>query len=243
MLGVPWARRRSRESSPRRRWRGRWRRCWPAASRSCRRSTSPRDRSATGTSPRSSTRCAQRVREGQSLAATMRARPMFPDVAVKMTEVGESTGALQDMLNSLADFYDEDLDDEPRAVRDARRAGAPHHSGHRHREPAARALPAALPAFFGSALMDVALEHARARPAADRRREPTPTRPNTRPKRAAVLAERYRLEFVDMDAFPDRRRAVPLDSRRADAALRLRAAIAAKARRSSSSCRTRATCR
>jgi type IV pilus assembly protein PilC len=51
----------------------------------------------------------QRVREGQSLAATMRARSIFPDVAVKMTEVGESTGALQDMLNSLADFYDEDL--------------------------------------------------------------------------------------------------------------------------------------
>jgi len=51
----------------------------------------------------------QRVREGQSLAGTMRARPIFPDVAVKMTEVGESTGALQDMLNSLADFYDEDL--------------------------------------------------------------------------------------------------------------------------------------
>jgi type IV pilus assembly protein PilC len=51
----------------------------------------------------------QRVREGQSLAATMRARKLFPDVAVKMTEVGESTGALQDMLNSLADFYDEDL--------------------------------------------------------------------------------------------------------------------------------------
>jgi type IV pilus assembly protein PilC len=51
----------------------------------------------------------QRVREGQSLAATMRARRLFPDVAVKMTEVGESTGALQDMLNSLADFYDEDL--------------------------------------------------------------------------------------------------------------------------------------
>ena len=52
---------------------------------------------------------AQRVREGQSLAATMRARHLFPDVAVKMTEVGEATGALQDMLNSLADFYDEDL--------------------------------------------------------------------------------------------------------------------------------------
>ena len=27
-----------------------------------------------------------------------------------MVEVGESTGALQDMLNSLADFYDEEID-------------------------------------------------------------------------------------------------------------------------------------
>ena len=53
---------------------------------------------------------AQRVREGQSLSSTMRERGVFPDVAVKMTEVGESTGALQDMLNSVADFYDEDLE-------------------------------------------------------------------------------------------------------------------------------------
>lgn len=53
---------------------------------------------------------AQRVREGQSLSATMQERGVFPDVAVKMTEVGESTGALQDMLNSVADFYDEDLE-------------------------------------------------------------------------------------------------------------------------------------
>ena len=40
----------------------------------------------------------------------MRDGGMFPDVAVKMTEVGESTGALQDMLNSLADFYDEEIE-------------------------------------------------------------------------------------------------------------------------------------
>jgi type IV pilus assembly protein PilC len=52
---------------------------------------------------------ASRVREGQSLAATMRSGGVFPHVAVKMTEVGESTGSLQDMLNSLADFYDEEL--------------------------------------------------------------------------------------------------------------------------------------
>ena len=34
----------------------------------------------------------------------------LPDVAVKMIEVGESTGALQEMLNSLADFYDEEVE-------------------------------------------------------------------------------------------------------------------------------------
>jgi type IV pilus assembly protein PilC len=34
----------------------------------------------------------------------------FSDVAIKMVEVGESTGALQEMLNSLADFYDEEID-------------------------------------------------------------------------------------------------------------------------------------
>ncbi|MBI2223019.1 MAG: type II secretion system F family protein [Acidobacteria bacterium] len=50
------------------------------------------------------------VREGSSLAGAMLERRSFPDVAIKMVEVGESTGALQDMLNSLADFYDEEIE-------------------------------------------------------------------------------------------------------------------------------------
>jgi type IV pilus assembly protein PilC len=50
-----------------------------------------------------------RVREGESFAAALAARHVFPDVAVKMAEVGESTGALQDMLNTVADFYDEEI--------------------------------------------------------------------------------------------------------------------------------------
>ena len=53
---------------------------------------------------------AQQVREGRSLAAAMQDSGVFPDVAIKMVEVGESTGALQEMLNSLADFYDEEID-------------------------------------------------------------------------------------------------------------------------------------
>jgi type IV pilus assembly protein PilC len=53
---------------------------------------------------------AQQVREGRSLASTLQDSGAFPDVAIKMVEVGESTGALQEMLNSLADFYDEEID-------------------------------------------------------------------------------------------------------------------------------------
>jgi type IV pilus assembly protein PilC len=50
-----------------------------------------------------------RVREGVSFSSALEARGVFPDVAVKMAEVGESTGALQDMLNTVADFYDEEI--------------------------------------------------------------------------------------------------------------------------------------
>ena len=52
----------------------------------------------------------QQVREGRSLAAAMNDSGAFTDVAIKMVEVGESTGALQEMLNSLADFYDEEIE-------------------------------------------------------------------------------------------------------------------------------------
>src|SRR5438874_4731154 len=53
---------------------------------------------------------AQQVREGRALAMAMQDSGAFPDVAIQMVEVGESTGALQEMLNSLADFYDEEID-------------------------------------------------------------------------------------------------------------------------------------
>jgi type IV pilus assembly protein PilC len=51
---------------------------------------------------------ARQVREGGSLAGSLSERQMFPNVAVEMVEVGESTGALAEMLNSVADFYDEE---------------------------------------------------------------------------------------------------------------------------------------
>jgi type IV pilus assembly protein PilC len=58
----------------------------------------------------------RRVQEGQSFGGALRARLVFPDVAVKMVEVGEQTGALQDMLNSLAEFYDEEVETEVERV-------------------------------------------------------------------------------------------------------------------------------
>jgi len=54
----------------------------------------------------------QRVREGEGFSQALAARGVYPDVFVKMAEVGEATGALQEMLSSLADFYDEEIDTE-----------------------------------------------------------------------------------------------------------------------------------
>jgi type IV pilus assembly protein PilC len=52
---------------------------------------------------------ADRVREGQTLSKSLDERNIFPDLAVEMIEVGESTGALPAMLNSVAEFYEEDV--------------------------------------------------------------------------------------------------------------------------------------
>jgi type IV pilus assembly protein PilC len=52
---------------------------------------------------------AKRVREGRSLSFSLEETTFFPDLAVEMVEVGESTGALPAMLNSVAEFYEEDV--------------------------------------------------------------------------------------------------------------------------------------
>ena len=51
----------------------------------------------------------ERVKEGQSLANSLEQQKLFPDLAVEMLEVGESTGALPAMLSSVAEFYEEDV--------------------------------------------------------------------------------------------------------------------------------------
>ena len=56
------------------------------------------------------TASAERVREGRTLSSSLTETKKFPELAVEMIEVGESTGALPAMLNSVADFYEEDVE-------------------------------------------------------------------------------------------------------------------------------------
>lgn len=49
------------------------------------------------------------VREGKSLAESLSRTTVFPDLATDMIAVGEQTGALPAMLNSVAEFFEEDV--------------------------------------------------------------------------------------------------------------------------------------
>jgi len=50
------------------------------------------------------------VREGQSLARPLTRFPVFPPMVVQMLAVGEETGAVDTMLEKVADFYDSEVD-------------------------------------------------------------------------------------------------------------------------------------
>jgi type IV pilus assembly protein PilC len=49
------------------------------------------------------------VREGKSLADALIQTKIFPDLAAEMISVGEQTGALPQMLNSVSEFFEEDV--------------------------------------------------------------------------------------------------------------------------------------
>jgi len=51
----------------------------------------------------------QMVREGESLHAALASKGVMPEMALDMIEVGESSGALAPMLNSVAEFYEEEV--------------------------------------------------------------------------------------------------------------------------------------
>ena len=49
------------------------------------------------------------VREGKGLSLSLQNTKVFPELSIEMIEVGESTGALPQMLNSVAEFFEEDV--------------------------------------------------------------------------------------------------------------------------------------
>lgn len=53
---------------------------------------------------------AQSVREGQPLFKSLEDTKIFNSLLIELTKVGEYSGALEDMLNNVAEFYEEDMD-------------------------------------------------------------------------------------------------------------------------------------
>jgi type IV pilus assembly protein PilC len=51
----------------------------------------------------------QMVKEGQALSGSLAQTGIFPELSIDMIEVGESTGALPQMLSSVAEFYEDDV--------------------------------------------------------------------------------------------------------------------------------------
>lgn len=56
------------------------------------------------------------VKEGQSLSSSLASTGLMPPLAIDMIEVGESTGALPAMLNSVAEFYEDDVNTRMQAT-------------------------------------------------------------------------------------------------------------------------------
>jgi type IV pilus assembly protein PilC len=53
----------------------------------------------------------QAISEGKTIAEPLAASGVFPPMVVQMIAVGEATGAMDTMLNKVADFYDDEVDD------------------------------------------------------------------------------------------------------------------------------------
>jgi type IV pilus assembly protein PilC len=53
----------------------------------------------------------QAISEGKTMAEPLAESGVFPPMVVQMISVGEATGAMDAMLNKIADFYDDEVDD------------------------------------------------------------------------------------------------------------------------------------
>lgn len=56
------------------------------------------------------------IAEGDTITGPLKATGVFPPMVTQMIGVGEKTGGLDDMLNKIADFYDEEVDEAVTAL-------------------------------------------------------------------------------------------------------------------------------
>ena len=56
------------------------------------------------------------VKEGEGIAAPLSATKIFPEMVISMVEVGEETGKLPEMLDKIANTYDEEVDNAVSAL-------------------------------------------------------------------------------------------------------------------------------
>jgi type IV pilus assembly protein PilC len=56
------------------------------------------------------------IAEGETITAPLKETGVFPPMVTQMIGVGEKTGGLDDMLNKIADFYDEEVDEAVSAL-------------------------------------------------------------------------------------------------------------------------------
>jgi type IV pilus assembly protein PilC len=56
------------------------------------------------------------ISEGETIAEPLRQSGVFPPMVVQMIAIGEETGALDEMLNKIADFYEDEVDSSVEAL-------------------------------------------------------------------------------------------------------------------------------
>ena len=156
-------------------------------------------------------RDATRSARGKSLTTALESTGMVDNLTLEMVKVGEQTGALADMLNAVADFYDEELDDA---------------HGHGARPGGAHACWCSWPSSWRGMLLAFYLPLFQAI-SGDRAARSEPWRARRDPRRrsrrrraaeeeaaARALAARYGLEYVDVASFapdPEILQSVPVE--------------------------------
>lgn len=65
---------------------------------------------------RSILRATEKVRGGKSLSESLMGDPMFLDLVPQMIKIGEDSGALEDMLDKTADYYEKEVDNQIKAI-------------------------------------------------------------------------------------------------------------------------------